>query len=123
MAEHRIYHFKIAVFKVTSIIEASKQTVYLMNRDQLTRLEQIPNIGRASADDLRLIGICHPNDLIGRDPYQLYEKLCEKTGHRHDPCVIDVFISAVRYMEGEPKRPWWDYTIERKRALMGKIHT
>jgi Pathogenicity locus len=93
-----------------------------MNRDQLTRLEQIPNIGRASADDLRLIGISHPNDLIGCDPYQLHEKLCEKTGHRHDPCVIDVFISAVRYMEGEPKRPWWDYTTERKRALMEKIH-
>ncbi len=88
-----------------------------MNRDNLTHLEQIPNIGRASAMDLRLIGISHPSDLIGCDPYLLYEKLCEKTGYRHDPCVIDVFISAVRFMAGEPKRPWWHYTSERKRTL------
>jgi len=88
-----------------------------MNHEQYNRLEQIPNIGPASADDLRLIGIFHPRDLIGRDPYDLYDELCRKTGQRHDPCVIDVFISAVRFMEGEPERPWWAYTSERKRAL------
>lgn len=95
-----------------------KQT--FMNREQYTRLEQIPNIGPASAKDLRLIGVSHPQDLIGRDPYVLYEELCRITQRRHDPCVIDVFISAVRFMEGEPERPWWAYTSERKRTLAGK---
>jgi hypothetical protein len=90
-----------------------------MNREKYTRLEEIPNVGPSLAEDLRLVGVSHPRDLIGRDPYQMYEELCCKTGERHDPCVIDVFISAVRFMEGEPKRPWWAYTSERKRRLGG----
>ena len=91
-----------------------------MNRDQYTRLEQIPNIGPSIAKDLRLIGISAPRDLAGQDPYAMYEELCRKTRKRHDPCVIDVFISAVRFMQGEPKRPWWAYTPERKSMLTGK---
>jgi hypothetical protein len=88
-----------------------------MNREKYTRLEQIPNIGPSLAEDLRLVGVSHPQDLIGRDPYEMYEELCQKTGERHDPCVIDVFISVVRFMEGEPERPWWAYTSERKHRL------
>jgi len=91
-----------------------------MNRQQYTRLEELPNIGPASANDLRLIGVSHPEDLIGQDPYKLYEDLCRKTRQRHDPCVIDAFISAVRFMEGEPERSWWAYTSERKRTLAGQ---
>ncbi len=91
--------------------------VYSEDREQYIRLEQIPNIGPACAEDLRLIGIFNPRDLVGRDPYALYDDLCGKTGRRHDPCVIDVFISAVRFMEGQPKRPWWAYTAERKQKL------
>lgn len=91
-----------------------------MKRERCTRLEDIPNVGPSLAEDLRLVGVSHPRDLIGRDPYQIYEELCCKKGARHDPCVIDVFISAVRFMEGEPKRPWWAYTSERKERLAGK---
>ncbi len=90
-----------------------------MNRKKCTRLEEIPNVGPSIAENLRLVGVSLPRHLIGRDPYQMYEELCRKTGERHDPCVIDVFISAVRFMEGEPKRPWWAYTSERKQRLAG----
>ena len=45
----------------------------------------------------------------------MYDKLCFKTHSRQDPCVLDTFISAVRFMQGAPKRPWWAYTAERKR--------
>jgi hypothetical protein len=83
----------------------------------LTRLEEIPNVGPAVAADLRQLGIAHPAELPGRDPYRLYNDLCRITGQRHDPCQIDTFIAAVRFMEGEPKRPWWKYTSERKKVL------
>ena len=43
------------------------------------------------ARDFRLVNIQHPKDLIGKDGYQLYDKLCRTTGKRHDPYVIDVF--------------------------------
>ena len=86
-------------------------------RTNVAKLEDIPNVGRSIADDLRLIGFPLPSDLPGSDPYAMYNALCLKTGQRHDPCVIDTFIAAVRYMEGEPKKPWWNYTAERKQKL------
>lgn len=89
----------------------------MAKRDQYISLEQLPNVGPATAADLRLLGIRRPGDLIGRDPYVMYERLCRKTGQRHDPCVIDTFISVVRFMNGAPERPWWAYTAERKRTL------
>lgn len=84
------------------------------------RLLDIPNIGPAMAGDLRKIGVERPEQLAGKDPYALHERLCALTGVRHDPCVIDAFISAVRFMEGAPPRPWWHYTGERKRHLAAR---
>jgi hypothetical protein len=69
------------------------------------------------AKDLEILGIDRPEQLRGLDPLQMYDDLCRITGHRHDPCVIDVFIAAVRFMEGSPATPWWRYTSERK-AMM-----
>ena len=83
-------------------------------------LEAIPNVGPAVAADLRRLGITAPADLLGRDPYALYEGLCEKTGQRHDPCLLDTSIATVRFMAGEPKEPWWEYTAERKRRLAAR---
>jgi Pathogenicity locus len=42
---------------------------------------------------------------------------------RDDPCLLDTFIAAVRYMAGEPKKPWWKYTAERKRELAARCAT
>ena len=81
------------------------------------RFEDIPNIGPAMARDFAVLGLEEPCDLDGRDPYALYEELCVRTGVRHDPCVIDTFISAVRFMDGAPPLPWWHYTAERKAKL------
>ena len=82
-----------------------------------TVLEAIPNVGASIARDLRSIGIKQPRDLIGRDPHSLYQALCNRTRTRQDPCVLDTFISAVRFMEGAPARPWWSYTAERKKKF------
>lgn len=88
-----------------------------VDRNNTRKLTDLPNIGKASAADLHLLGITHPAELLGQDPYQMYRDLCQLTGQRHDPCVIDVFISITRFMQGEPARPWWAYTAERKAAL------
>jgi hypothetical protein len=83
----------------------------------VTRLEDIPNIGREIAKDLRDLGIEAPAQLHGLDPYEMYGRLCAQTGIRHDPCVLDTFIAAVRFMEGGPRLPWYAYTAERKQTL------
>ena len=88
-----------------------------VERSRVKRLTDLPNIGPAVAKDLELIGIHTPAQLVGEDPLMLYRRLCKKTGTRHDPCVLDVFISVTRFMAGEEPQPWWRYTEERKRFV------
>lgn len=78
------------------------------------RLEQLPNIGPAVAASLRAIGILHPRDLRHADALALYRRLCEVTGRRQDPCVLDTFLAATDFMQGAPAAPWWAYTARRK---------
>ncbi len=87
------------------------------NRTTVLRLEELPNIGKAMAGDLRLIGINSPKELIRKNPFELYDKLCAKSGKRHDPCVIDVFMSVVQFMEGGDALPWWTFTEKRKEII------
>lgn len=81
------------------------------------RLEDIPNVGKSIANDLRSMDIFEPKQLIGKDPYKLYHRLGEIMGVRNDPCVCDTMIAAVRFMEGSDALPWWHYTQERKQNL------
>src|SRR5262245_39031614 len=97
-----------------------KKSAAALDRSELTKFEQLPNVGPAVAADLRRLGLVRPADLVGRDPYALYEDLCRVTKQRHDPCLLDTFIAAVRFMGGEPAKPWWSYTDERKRALAAR---
>jgi len=83
------------------------------------RLEDIPNVGKSIANDLRSLGIRAPADLKGRDPWTLYRALCRRTKSRQDPCVLDTFMAAVAYAETGDKRPWWAYTKKRK-AVYGE---
>jgi len=92
-------------------------------RENVVRLEDVPNVGRSIAADLRQLGISRPVELVGRDPYEMYAELCRMTGQHQDPCVLDTFIAAVRYMEGEPKKPWWKYTAERKKKMAARATT
>ena len=91
-----------------------------MLRNEIKNFQDIPNIGIAIEKNFILLGIKEPFELIGRDPYQMYSDLCNVTCKRHDPCVIDVFISAVRYMEGGPPKKWWEFSKERKEKLGNK---
>ena len=104
--------------KSSDILPAMKsaRTKKAMNAASAHVLEAIPNIGKSLANDLRILGITRPGQLIGQDPHSLFLKLCQKTGSRQDPCVLDTFVSAVRFMEGAPALPWWHYTAERKKV-------
>jgi hypothetical protein len=86
----------------------------------LDNLESISNVGPAIASKLRLLGFKSPTDLKEADPYDMYKKLCQLTGKRHDPCLLDVFISAVSFCNGNPPKLWWEFTEERKKKLEKK---
>ena len=85
-----------------------------VDRTRLRRFTDLPNVGPAFARDLELLGFESPAELSGQDPMKLYRSLSRKTGVRQDPCVLDTFISITRFMDGDPPRPWWSYTAERK---------
>ena len=87
------------------------------DRETISQLVELPNIGKAMANALQLIGIDHPKKLIGKDPFELFEALCARTGKRSDPCVIDVFMSVIHFMEGGEPIPWWSFTDQRKERV------
>lgn len=84
---------------------------------EATTLEQIPNIGKAVAKDLRLLGITKPAQLKNKDGIKLYKKLNHLTGQTHDPCMADTFMAAVDFMNGGRAKPWWSFTVKRKKLL------
>ncbi|MGB8247435.1 MAG: helix-hairpin-helix domain-containing protein [Chlorobium sp.] len=86
-------------------------------RNRVSRLTDLPNIGKAIARDLVMIGISEPEQLSGRCPLEMYRDLCEATDTLQDPCVIDVFMSVTSFMAGNEALPWWHFTAERKRLL------
>ena len=84
------------------------------------KFEEMPNIGPQMARDFKLLGFKHPQDLAGKDPIKLYEQIQKLIGTRHDPCVLDTYMAAVDFMNGNPAQPWWNYTPKRKALLNTK---
>ena len=81
------------------------------------RLSDLKNVGPAPLKDLSVLGISAVGDLATQDAFEMHERLCRLTRQHHDPCVIDVFLSAVDQARGRKARPWWHYTPQRKRRL------
>lgn len=52
------------------------------------RLEDLPNIGKAIAGDLRSVGILNPEQLAEHEPLEIFQALEPVMGHRHDPCIL-----------------------------------
>jgi Pathogenicity locus len=91
-----------------------------VDRARVRGLTDLPNVGPATAKDLERLGIRSPEQLVGADPLVLFRQLCEVTGVRHDPCTLDVFMSAVSFMDGGQARAWWAFTEHRKRLLAAR---
>lgn len=88
-----------------------------VQRDKLKQLTDLPNVGKTIAADLRCIGIDNPQQLVGRDAFEMYRALCEVTAQYHDPCMLDVFMSITAFMDGDDPQPWWYFTEQRKQRL------
>lgn len=86
-----------------------------VRRDRIERFTDLPNIGPAMARDFALLGYRHPAELAGVDAWVLYQSLCTATGQRHDPCVLDTFLSVADFLNGGEAAPWWHFTAQRKR--------
>ena len=83
-------------------------------------LADLANVGPATLSDFRALGIRTPAQLARQDAFRLYDRLCRVTGARHDPCCIDVFLSAIDQARGGRPQAWWAFTALRKRMLAAR---
>lgn len=80
----------------------------------LADFQQLASVGLETARDFVVLGLERIEDLVGRDPIEMYEELCRRTRARHDPCVEDVFRCAIAQAE-DPRLSrtlgdWWHWT-------------
>lgn len=85
--------------------------------ESVSRLEDLPNIGKSIANDLRAIGIKSPAELRKRVPKTVFDKLKEPMGLRHDPCVLYTLLSVKHYFDTAESLSWWHFTGEGKKIL------
>ncbi|HXN65207.1 MAG TPA: helix-hairpin-helix domain-containing protein [Candidatus Acidoferrales bacterium] len=84
------------------------------------RLEDLISVGPAMLRDFEILGICSVGELARANPRKMYDRLCDLTGERQDPCVLDVFCAAVAQAR-DPRLPaaqrqWWYWSRKRKAA-------
>ena len=84
---------------------------------QLSRLEDLPNIGKAIAADLRSLGIHSPAQLATHDPLTTYQALEAVMGKRLDPCVLYTLLAVAHFQNTGERLPWWQFTEQGKALL------
>ena len=76
-----------------------------------TDLTEIPYVGKRTKEALMNIGIHCVEDLIGKDPEDLYVRDCLAKGFQEDRCALYVYRMAVYYAEHTEweaeKLKWW----------------
>jgi len=76
-----------------------------MKQSTLTKLEEIPGVGKSIAQDLRDIGIGSADELKGKKADQLYKKLCNFKASPVDRCMLYVLRCAVYYASNTKHNP------------------
>lgn len=85
--------------------------------EQAGKLEELPNIGKAIAADLRAAGITEPRQLADLEPLSVYIRLASVMEERHDPCVLYTLLAARHFLDSGQARPWWEFAAEGHRLL------
>ena len=89
----------------------------VQNADRLTNL---PNIGKAIANDRMSLGIQCPSQLAGSDPLETFNELAVVMDYGHDPCVLYTVMSLKYFLDKGQALPWWKFTAEGKKLLATK---
>lgn len=76
-------------------------------------LKNIPGVGKNMEQHFFNIGIFTIDDLIGKNPEELFLKDCSIKGFQDDRCVLYVFRLAVYYANNSVREPeklkWWKW--------------
>jgi Pathogenicity locus len=79
----------------------------------LKELQTIPGVGKSISQILWNIGIEKVSDLKGKDPEELYFRICADQGCQVDRCVLYVCHSSVYFADNKNPDPeklkWWNW--------------
>lgn len=82
-----------------------------MDKKVLDEFRRIPTLGIETAKDLWNLGFRSIEELKGKEPNRLYEKMCQIQNLKLDRCVLYMFRYLVYYAENENPDPnklkWW----------------
>ena len=77
------------------------------------KLQIIPGVGPKLSKEFSDIGIKQVSDLKGKDPEELYFRICAKQGTQVDRCALYVCRSSVYFAENKnhnlEKLKWWNW--------------
>lgn len=85
--------------------------------NQPVELEDLPNIGKVIAADLRRVGIRWPAQLAKREPLAVFRDLAKVMGRRHDPCVLYTLLAAHHFLKFGDAQSWWHFTAAGRKLL------
>jgi TfoX C-terminal domain/Pathogenicity locus len=88
--------------------------------NDVIRLSELRNIGKAMLQDFELLGIKSVKQLARCDADELYARIQTLTGSRHDPCVWDTYSAAIHQAKTGEALAWWEFTKVRKARALGK---
>ena len=90
-----------------------------MREAALEEFRTIPRVGPLIAEDLWLLGIDTIEDLEGKDPEDLYDRMCEQEGRMVDRSMLYILKSAIYFVSNEEHDPellkWWNWRDEYQR--------
>ena len=82
------------------------------------KLTELGSVGPATVGDLKILGITSVEELIGRNPHELYQRLCSLTNTHHDICMLDIFCCAIAQAENpdlpDEQKRWFYWSKLRK---------
>lgn len=94
------------------VLDMSKNTKLSKND-----LKNIPGVGKNMEQHFFNIGIFTIDDLVGKNPEELFLKDCSVKGFQDDRCVLYVFRLAVYYANNSVRDPeklkWWNWQDEK----------
>ncbi|OGT32020.1 MAG: Mitomycin resistance protein mcrB [Gammaproteobacteria bacterium RIFCSPHIGHO2_12_FULL_35_23] len=91
-------------------------------KERKNQLLSLKNVGPATYQDLKILGIHTIKKLSTCHPDELYIRLQAITERAHDPCVWDVFAAIIHEARTGEKQPWWHWTpIRKKRQAADKF--
>jgi hypothetical protein len=88
------------------------------------KLSDLRGIGRKMLKDFERLGISTVRQLCAQDAGQMYARMCDITGARQDPCVVDTYRCAIEQARNprlpEEQRDWWYWSRVRKAGLVAQ---